>query len=104
MVVIEVREKQYSSRRKESKQRGGRGGFRGREDPVQDRGGRGREIGKEVPACPACAAKQHEAKTIEIPTPPAPEVNEETAASPEQASANASVETKANTEANAPTE
>ncbi|NNE00994.1 MAG: hypothetical protein HKN47_27070 [Pirellulaceae bacterium] len=75
-VVIEVREKQYSSRRRESKRGGGgggRGGFRGREEPVQDRGGRGEEISKEVAACPACASKQHEAKMIAAPTPAPPE-------------------------------
>jgi len=66
-VVIELREKRYSTRRRETKRSpggGGRGGFRSREEPVQDRGGKGQEISKEVPACPACAAKHHEAKVI----------------------------------------
>jgi hypothetical protein len=66
-VVIELREKKYSTRQRENKRSGGgrgRGGYRGREEPVQDRGGKGQEISKEVPACPACAVKQHEAKII----------------------------------------
>ena len=67
-VIIETREKQYATRRRESKR--GRGGYRDREDPVQDRGGKGIEIMKEVAACPACAAKQHEVKRVAADTPP----------------------------------
>ncbi|QDT13039.1 hypothetical protein [Planctomycetes bacterium K23_9] len=82
-VVIELREKRYSTRRRETKRTGGggggRGGFRSREEPVQDRGGKGQEISKEVPACPACAAKHHEAKVIAaevvMPTDAATETN-----------------------------
>jgi len=64
-VVIATRERSYPSRRNESKQPRGR--FRMRETPVQDRGGSGMETAQEVPACPACAAKQHEVETISIP-------------------------------------
>ena len=61
-VIISIREKEYPTRRKESK--GGRR-FRSRDDVIQDRGGKGREIAKEVAACPACAAKhQNEEATI----------------------------------------
>ena len=67
-VVIEVREKRYSSRQREQRRGGGRN-FRDREDSVQDRGGQGVEIMKEVPACPACAAKQHEVKRVELAVP-----------------------------------
>ncbi|MGB7346837.1 MAG: hypothetical protein WBD20_21625 [Pirellulaceae bacterium] len=83
-VVIELREKKYSTRRRETKRSpggGGRGGFRSREEPVQDRGGKGQEISKEVPACPACAAKHHEAKVIAaevvVPTDVAAETNQD---------------------------
>ncbi len=62
-VIIETREKQYSTRRRESKG-GPRRGFRGRDEPPQDRGGKGIEISKEVPACPACAAKHHDVTVI----------------------------------------
>ena len=55
-VVIETREKQYVTQRRESSRRGSRG----REDRVQDRGGQGVETIKEVPACPDCAAKQQQ--------------------------------------------
>ena len=68
-VVIETREKIYSSRRRESKG-GGRGRFRDRDEPVQDRGGKGVEIMTEVAACPACAAKHHEVKTVAAQSPP----------------------------------
>lgn len=68
-VVIETREKHYTSRRRESKGGGGRGGFRGRDEGVQDRGGKGTEIMTEVSACPACAAKQHEVKMVATPSP-----------------------------------
>ena len=64
-VVIATREKQYPTRRRESK--GPRGRFRFREEAVQDRGGEGVEIAQEVAACPACAAKHHEVKNV---TPP----------------------------------
>jgi hypothetical protein len=66
-VIIETREKQYSTRRRESK--GGRRNFRSRDEPPQDRGGKGIEISKEVPACPACAAKHHEVTVISAPSP-----------------------------------
>ncbi len=66
-VVIAIREKDYPTRRKESKRPGGR--FRSREDAVQDRGGKGNEIAKEVYACPTCAEKQHETETIAAPEP-----------------------------------
>lgn len=59
-VVIEVREKHYSARRKEFKGRG----FRSRDDDVQDRGGRGKEIIREVDACPECASKHQEPTVI----------------------------------------
>ena len=83
-VVIEVREKQYSSRRREPK----RGGFRGRdrEDSVQDRGGSGTEIMREVDACPECAAKQHDvAKVVAEPVAPiAAEVTESAEPTPSE--------------------
>jgi|TARA_B110000495_G_C22638336_1_gene379191 hypothetical protein len=73
-VVIEVREKRYSSRQREFKRGGGRN-FRDRDEPTPDRGGQGMEIMREVAACPACAAKQHEVKRVEIETPtPAAEI------------------------------
>jgi hypothetical protein len=75
-VVIETREKHYNSRRRESKGVA-RGGFRNREESVQDRGGKGVEIMKEVSACPACAAKHHEVKTIAAPVPRDHEVESE---------------------------
>lgn len=53
-IVIETREKKYSSRRREPKRRQ----FRNREDTIEDRGGSGTEILREVDACPTCAAKQ----------------------------------------------
>ena len=65
-VVIEVREKRYSSRQRERRRGGGGRDFRDRDDFVQDRGGQGVEIMKEVPSCPACAAKQHEVKRLEL--------------------------------------
>lgn len=86
-VVIETRAKQYTTRRKESRGGrggGGRGGFRGREEPVQDRGGSGVEIMKEVSACPACAAKQHEVKQHEEPV--AEVLAAETSVAPEASS------------------
>ena len=68
-VIIAKREKLYPTRRKEAK--GGRGGgrFRPREGAVQDQGGKGIEIAQEVAACPACAAKHHEAEVIAAPVP-----------------------------------
>lgn len=77
-VVIETREKRYAAKRREYKG-GGRGGGRfRRDDTPQDRGGAGVEIMKEVPACPACAAKDHEVKQVPLPAPvPAPEATEE---------------------------
>lgn len=63
-VIIAVREKEYPTRRKESKRGAGR--FRGREDAVQDPGGKGNEIAKEVAACPACASKHHEQQTVDV--------------------------------------
>jgi hypothetical protein len=59
-VVVEVREKQYSMRRRTPK----RGAFRDRDENVQDRGGKGTEITKEVDACPECAARHHDVKTV----------------------------------------
>ena len=70
-VVIETREKKYSTRRREPK----RGGFRNRDDSVQDRGGQGMEIMKEVDACPECAAKQGKPKVIGVESPASPESN-----------------------------
>ena len=64
-VVIETREKTYPARRKESR-RPGR--FRSREDSTSDVGGKGVETQKEVPACPACAAKQIEVVNVPEPT------------------------------------
>lgn len=75
-VVIEVREKRYSSQKREFKRGGGRN-FRDRDEPTPDRGGQGVEIMREVSSCPACAAKQHEVKRVELETAaPAPEVTE----------------------------
>ncbi len=68
-VVIESRAKQYSTRRREPK----RGSYRDRDDAVQDHGGSGTEITKEVDACPECAAKQHELKTVALPPRPVAE-------------------------------
>jgi hypothetical protein len=70
--VIESRAKQYSSRRREPK----RGAFRNRDDAVQDHGGKGTEITKEVDACPECASKQHELKTIALAPTPSAEIAE----------------------------
>ena len=64
-VVIEEREKRYSSQKREFKRGGGRN-FRDRDEPTPDRGGQGVEIMREVSACPTCAAKQHEIKRIEL--------------------------------------
>lgn len=89
-VVIELREKRYSTRRRESKRGGGRGGFRGREEPVHDRGGRGQEISKEVSACPACAAKAHEAVLIEATGPVVETPESETATAAQAATTEAS--------------
>jgi hypothetical protein len=72
-VVIETRAKQYSTRRRDQPKRGG---FRNRDEAVQDRGGKGMEITREVDACPECAAKQHEVKTIMLPTEPSAETSE----------------------------
>lgn len=71
-VVIEMREKQYSTRRRESKRRG----FRSRDEDIQDRGGKGIEITREVDACPKCAAKEHEVTTV---TNESPELTEQSA-------------------------
>ena len=61
-VVIETREKTYPARRSESRRHGR---FRPPADSSSnDTGGKGRETQKEVPACPACAAKQHEAVVV----------------------------------------
>lgn len=62
-VVVATREKYYPTRRREDKRPRGR--FRSREDAIQDRGGKGIEIAQEVPACPECAALEHEVKLIE---------------------------------------
>ena len=59
-VIIEIRKKEYSVRRRAPQKRGFRP--RDRDDSVQDRGGEGREIIREVDACPQCAAKQKELK------------------------------------------
>ena len=76
-VVIEVREKRYSSQKREFKRGGGGRNFRDRDEPTPDRGGQGVEIMREVSACPACAAKQHEVKRVELETAtPAPEATE----------------------------
>lgn len=64
-VVIETRDKQYPTRRRESK--GPRGRFRSREDAIQDSGGKGTETALEVAACPTCAAKQHEVMNTSLP-------------------------------------
>ncbi len=64
-VIVEIREKQYSVRRRAPQKRGFRS--RDREDPVQDRGGKGCEIIREVDACPACAAKQKESQPVVTP-------------------------------------
>lgn len=64
-VVIETRDKQYPTRRRESK--GPRGRFRSREDAIQDSGGKGTETALEVAACPTCAAKQHEVTNTSLP-------------------------------------
>ena len=61
-VVIATREKQYPSRRRESKRPRGR--FRTREEAEQDHGGSGTETAQEVPACPECADKTHESVII----------------------------------------
>ncbi|MAI72389.1 MAG: hypothetical protein CMM01_15965 [Rhodopirellula sp.] len=75
-VVVEVREKHYSSQKREFK-RGGRRDFRDRDEPTPDRGGQGVEIMREVSACPTCANKQHEVKRVEFETAvPASEVAE----------------------------
>ena len=79
-VVIEIREKQYAKRRREPK----RGGFRSREDDVQDRGGKGTEITREVDACPACAAKHHEVIRTTVAPPAPPEGQENTEGSDSQ--------------------
>lgn len=68
-VVIETRQKEYVTRRREVKRRG----FGNREDPVQDRGGQGVETIREVDSCPECAAKQQEPR--EIPAAPAAELS-----------------------------
>ena len=59
-VIIEIRKKEYSARRRAPQKRGFRP--RDRDEAVQDRGGEGREIIREVDACPQCAAKQKELK------------------------------------------
>lgn len=102
-VVIELREKRYSTRRRETKRAGGgggRGGFRSREEPVQDRGGKGQEISKEVPACPACAAKHHEAKVIAAEVVVAADVASETSLDAATESNTDAAETVATTETN----
>ena len=105
-VVIEVREKRYSSRQREQRRGGGRN-FRDRDDSVQDRGGQGVEIMKEVPACPACAAKQHEVKRVELAAAvpvSAPAVDTETSAETEtNAETTAETKTTAETETTAET-
>lgn len=95
-VIIETREKQYSTRRREPKR--GRGGFRDRDNAIQDRGGKGVEIMKEVAACPACAAKQHEVKNFvaeTVPVEPVETAAVETAAVESAAVESAAVETAA---------
>lgn len=59
-IVIETREKKYSSRRREPKRRS----FRERDDAVEDRGGQGMEILKEVDACPGCATEQQQRQPV----------------------------------------
>lgn len=68
-IVIATREKQYPTRRRELK-RPRKSRFDNREDAVQDAGGKGRETAQEVPACPECAEKQHELKTVADPQSP----------------------------------
>ena len=67
-IVIATREKEYPTRRSESKRPRGR--FRPREDAVQDSGGKGTETAQEVSACPACAAKHEQEQALA--QPPAP--------------------------------
>ena len=59
-VIIEIRKKEYSARRRAPQKRGFRS--RDRDESLQDRGGAGREIIREVDACPQCAATQKERK------------------------------------------
>lgn len=68
-VIIEIRNKAYSVRRRAPQKRGFRPRERG--ETVQDRGGEGREIIREVDACPQCAAAQKELKPLVLNDPAA---------------------------------
>ena len=68
-VIIEIRKKEYSARRRAPQKRGFRP--RDRDESVQDRGGQGREIIREVDACPQCAAAQKALKPSVLDNSPA---------------------------------